>query len=76
MEIIEEKKWVENINNNNDIINNEELNENSNNDSFSSWNKSKNLFDIDLNQEENKSDLSDWNNDLLLNNSQTSLNDL
>ena len=76
MEKIEEKKLDENINNNNDIINNEELNENSNNDSFSSWNKSKNLFDIDLNQEENKSDLSDWNNDLLLNNSQTSLNDL
>ena len=76
LEKIEEKKLDENISNNNDIINNEEFIENSNNDSFSSWNKSKNLFDIDLNQEENKSDLSDWNNDLLLNNSQTSLNDL
>lgn len=77
LEKIEEKKVDENITNNNDIINNEEFNENSNNDSFSSWNKTKNLFDIDLNQEENKSDLSlsDWNNDLLLNNSQTSLND-
>ena len=74
LEKIEEKKIDENISNNNEINNNEEFNENNNNDSFLSWNKTKNLFDIDLSQEENKSDLSDWNNDLLLNNSQTSLN--
>ena len=44
-------------------------------DSISSWNDAKNVFDIDLNQDENKSYLSSWNKDLL-NNSQTSFNDM
>ena len=44
-------------------------------DSISSWNDAKNVFDIDLNQDENKSYLSSWNKDLL-NNSQTSYNDM
>ena len=72
MEKIEEKKIDnENINKNNILENSS----NTNNDSLCSWNKSKDVFDIDFNQEENKSDISDWNKDLL-NNSQTSLNDL
>jgi len=71
MDKIEEKK-IDNENINNDNVENLC---NINNESFSSWNKSKNVFDIDLNQEENKSDISDWNKDLL-NNSQISLNDM
>ena len=71
----EVKKIDENINNNN----NNDNNININNESFSSWNNSKNIFDIDMNQEENKSDekseLSDWDKDLL-ENSQSSIGDL
>ena len=44
-------------------------------DSISSWNDGKNVFDIDLNQDENKSYLSGWNKDIL-NNSQSSINDI
>ena len=44
-------------------------------DSISSWNDGKNVFDLDLNQDENKSYLSGWNKDLL-NNSQSSFNDI
>ena len=44
-------------------------------DSISSWNDGKNIFDIDMNQDENKSYLSGWNKDIL-NNSQTSFNDI
>ena len=67
IEEVEEKKMDnENINVDNslnsDLLNN-------------SWNKSKNAFDLDLNQEESKSDFSDWNKDLL-NNSQSSINDI
>ena len=72
MDKIEEKKIDNEIINKNNILENYS---NTNNDSLCSWNKSKNVFDIDFNQEENKSDISDWNKDLL-NNSQTSLNDL
>ena len=66
----------------NEIKNDEKNNENNSNiifsrkDSLSSWNDgSKNAFDLDLNQDENKSYLSGWNKDLL-NNSQSSLNDI
>lgn len=65
-EVEEKKTDNENINVdnslNNDLLNN-------------SWSKSKNAFDIDLNQEESKSEFSDWNKDLL-NNSQSSINDI
>jgi hypothetical protein len=66
----------------NEVKNEEKNNENNSNinfsrkDSFSSWNDgTKNVFDIDLNQDENKSYLSGWNKDLL-NNSQSSFNDI
>ena len=68
----EEEKQLDNEN----VKCNENLDNNSiNNESFSSWNKSKNIFDIDLNQEESKSDENDWNKDLL-NNTQSSFNEL
>lgn len=70
---IEEKKIDEQIDNNDNSINIE--NTNNNYDSFSSENKSKNIFDIDMNQEENKSDIDDWNKDLL-NISQSSFSDI
>ena len=44
-------------------------------DSISSWNDSKNVFDLDISQDENKSYLNGWNKDLL-NNSQSSFNDI
>ena len=66
----------------NEVKNEEKNNENNSNinfsrkDSFSSWNDgTKNAFDLDLNQDENKSYLSGWNKDLL-NNSQSSFNDI
>ena len=67
IEEVEEKK-IDNENINADNSLNSDLLDNS-------WNKSKNAFDIDLNQEESKSDFSDWNKDLL-NNSQSSINDI
>ena len=67
IEEVEEKK-IDNENINVDNSLNSDLLNNS-------WNKSKNAFDIDLNQEESKSDFSDWNKDLL-NNSQSSINDI
>lgn len=71
-EKMEEKK-IDNESINNEVVNSDN---NENNESFLSWNKSKNIFDIDLSQEEeNKSDISEWNKDLL-NNSQSSINDV
>ena len=78
LEKIEEKK--------NDEINDNALNNSllsrkdsmiSRKDSMLSWNdgKNSNAFDLDLNQDENKSYLSGWNKDLL-NNSQSSFNDI
>ena len=64
---IEEEKKEEKIDNNNFNY--------SRKDSISSWNEAKNAFDIDLNQDENKSYTSIWNKDLL-NNSQSSINDI
>ena len=64
----EEKKEDKNDINNSNIIF-------SRKDSISSWNDGKNVFDLDLNQDENKSYLSGWNKDLL-NNSQSSFNDI
>ena len=65
-----------------DEKNNEKNNLNNSNinfsrkDSLSSWNDgTKNAFDLDINQDENKSYLSGWNKDLL-NNSQSSFNDI
>ena len=67
----EEEKKIDSDN----IIYDENIdNNNINNDSFNSWNKTKNIFDIDLNQEEGKYDESDWKKDLL-NNSQSSFNE-
>ena len=67
IEEVEEKKMDNENNNVDNSLNSDLLN--------NSWNKSKNAFDIDLNQEESKSDFSDWNKDLL-NNSQSSINDI
>ena len=71
-EIIEKKE--EKKEEKNEIVNNSNL-DFSRKDSISSWNDGKNVFDLDLNQDENKSYLSGWNKDLL-NNSQSSFNDI
>ena len=70
--VINNDKIEEKINDKNE--NNSNINF-SRKDSISSWNESKNIFDLDLNPDENKSYLSGWNKDLL-NNSQSSFNDI
>ena len=68
----EEEKIIEKKSEKNEINDNFSI---SRKDSISSWNDPKNVFDIDFNQDENKSYLSSWNKDLL-NNSQSSFNDM
>ena len=71
----DEKKEVEK-DKKNEINENEENNIIKRKDSLSSWNEnSKDVFDIDISQDENKSFLNGYNKDLL-NNSQTSFNDV
>ena len=60
----------------NEINENEENNIIKRKDSLSSWNdNNKDVFDLDISQDENKSFLNGYNKDLL-NNSQTSFNDV
>ena len=71
----DEKKEVEK-DKKNEINENEENNIIKRKDSLSSWNEnSKDVFDIDISQDENKSFLNGYNKDLL-NNSQTSFDDI
>ena len=71
----DEKKEVEK-DKKNEINENEENNIIKRKDSLSSWNdNNKDVFDLDISQDENKSFLNGYNKDLL-NNSQTSFNDV
>ena len=71
----DEKKEVEK-DKKNEINENEENNIIKRKDSLSSWNdNNKDVFDLDISQDENKSFLNGYNKDLL-NNSQTSFNDI